>query len=133
MSTIVSETEINHPKHYTSHNSGVECIEITEHMYFNIGNAFKYIYRGWNGLKESTSKDLKKSIWYLKREIESDKDHILKSHEIKIINKKIDLVIDSETDETLKKIFKLFKNHNNKNSMKEIIKLIQSKLDQNNN
>jgi hypothetical protein len=25
---------VNHPKHYTEHPSGIECIEITEHMNF---------------------------------------------------------------------------------------------------
>ncbi len=34
---------VNHPKHYTAHPSGVECITITEHMGFNLGNAMKYI------------------------------------------------------------------------------------------
>ena len=31
--------EVNHPKHYTAHPSGVECIQITEHMGFNLGNS----------------------------------------------------------------------------------------------
>ena len=33
---------VNHPKHYTQHPSGIECIEVTEHFNFNIGNAIKY-------------------------------------------------------------------------------------------
>ena len=36
---------VNHPKHYTDHPSGIECIQITEHMGFNLGNALKYIWR----------------------------------------------------------------------------------------
>jgi len=36
---------VNHPKHYTSHPSGIDCIQITEHMSFNLGNAIKYIWR----------------------------------------------------------------------------------------
>ena len=61
---------VNHPKHYTEHPSGVECIQVTEHMTFNCGNAVKYIWR--NGLKDGNSniQDLNKSIWYLQREIE---------------------------------------------------------------
>jgi hypothetical protein len=57
---------VNHPKHYTEHPSGVECIQITEHMGFNLGNAIKYIWRAdlKNGLE-----DLKKAEWYIKREI----------------------------------------------------------------
>lgn len=57
------------PEHYTSHPSGVECIEITEHMGFCLGNAVKYIWRA--GLKQSALpvEDLRKAIWYLEREL----------------------------------------------------------------
>lgn len=57
---------VNHPKHYTAHPSGVECIQITEHMGFCLGNAVKYIWRA--DLKNGTE-DLRKAIWYLEREI----------------------------------------------------------------
>ena len=55
-----------HPKHYTQHPSGVECINITEHYNFNIGNAIKYLWRSAfkNGLE-----DLRKASWYVNREI----------------------------------------------------------------
>jgi hypothetical protein len=59
---------VNHPKHYTSHPSGVECIAITEHMNFCIGNAVKYLWRA--GLKENQLEDLKKARWYIDREIQ---------------------------------------------------------------
>lgn len=60
---------VNHPKHYTSHPSGIECIEITRHMGFNLGNAVKYIWR--DGLKDAEVpiQDLKKALWYLQDEI----------------------------------------------------------------
>ncbi len=58
---------IDRPKHYTNHPSGVECIQITEHMNFNLGNAIKYIWRA--GLKNSALEDLKKAAWYIDREI----------------------------------------------------------------
>lgn len=60
---------VNHPKHYTSDPSGVECIEITRHRNFNIGNAFKYLWRA--GLKDDkkTVEDLKKAIFYISDEI----------------------------------------------------------------
>ena len=60
---------VNHPKHYTSDPSGVECIEITRHRNFNIGNAFKYLWRA--GLKDDkkTIEDLKKAIFYISDEI----------------------------------------------------------------
>ena len=58
---------VDHPKHYTDHPSGVECITVTEHMGFNLGNAVKYIWRC--DLKKDAIEDLKKSIWYIQREI----------------------------------------------------------------
>lgn len=61
--------KINHPSHYTSHPSGVECIQVTEHFCFNIGNAIKYLWRA--GLKtDDPTEDLKKAAWYVNREIE---------------------------------------------------------------
>lgn len=59
---------VNHPPHYTEHPSGVECITVTEHMGFCLGNAVKYIWRA--GLKSDNSiEDLRKARWYLDREI----------------------------------------------------------------
>ncbi len=67
---VAAET-VNHPKHYTSDPSGVECITVVEHRNFNVGCAMKYLWRA--GLKDGSQKhveDLKKSIWYIQREIE---------------------------------------------------------------
>jgi hypothetical protein len=58
---------VNHPIHYTDHPSGIECIQITEHMNFNLGNAIKYVWRA--GLKGKPLEDLKKAVWYINREI----------------------------------------------------------------
>jgi len=58
---------INHPPHYTAHPSGVECIQITEHMGFCLGNAVKYIWRA--DLKGNAVEDLKKARFYIDREI----------------------------------------------------------------
>lgn len=55
------------PPHYTSHPSGVECIQIAEHMNFCRGNALKYLWRA--GEKGDEIEDLKKARWYLDREI----------------------------------------------------------------
>jgi len=69
---VADNDPIAHPSHYTSHPSGVECITITEHMNFNVGNAVKYLWRA--GLKgdvyEKRIEDLKKAAWYVQREIE---------------------------------------------------------------
>jgi hypothetical protein len=58
---------VNHPSHYTGHPSGVECITVTEHMNFNLGNAMKYIWRA--DLKDKAIEDLKKAEWYIQREL----------------------------------------------------------------
>lgn len=58
---------VNHPPHYTSHPSGVECIQVTEHYGFCIGSAIKYLWRA--GLKGDAVEDLKKAVWYISREI----------------------------------------------------------------
>jgi len=63
---------IEHPKHYTSHPSGIECIQITRHMGFNLGNAIKYIWRA--DLKNDAIEDLEKAIWYLIDEIQKRKN-----------------------------------------------------------
>jgi len=62
---------VNHPPHYTSHPSGIECIQITEHMGFNLGNALKYIWRC--DLKLDAVEDLEKAKWYIDREIDKRK------------------------------------------------------------
>lgn len=63
----VKNDPVNHPKHYTAHPSGVECIQVTEHMNFCRGNAIKYVWRA--GEKGNEVEDLKKARWYIDREI----------------------------------------------------------------
>ena len=63
---------VNHPSHYTSHPSGIECIEVTEQYNFCIGNAIKYLWRA--GLKDSEVvgkeiEDCQKAVWYINRHI----------------------------------------------------------------
>lgn len=57
---------VNHPPHYLQHPSGVECIQITEHMGFTLGNAMKYL---WRADYKNGVEDLQKAIWYIQREI----------------------------------------------------------------
>ena len=62
---------VNHPEHYNSHPSGIECIEIARYYCFSIGNAIKYLWRA--GLKKEHGQDdlnkeiedLKKAKWYI--------------------------------------------------------------------
>lgn len=63
----MSSDPVEHPGHYTSHPSGVECLDITEHMNFCLGNVFKYIWRCDE--KDNAIEDLKKARFYLDREI----------------------------------------------------------------
>jgi hypothetical protein len=65
---MLEHDPVNHPKHYTSHPSGVECIEVVEHMNFNRGNAIKYIWRADD--KGDPIENLRKAAWYINREIE---------------------------------------------------------------
>lgn len=63
--------KVNHPDYYCSHPSGIECITITRHHNFSIGNAIKYLWRA--GLKKEEGltsinkeiEDLKKAVWYI--------------------------------------------------------------------
>lgn len=63
---------INHPKHYNASPAKcvcgrrIECIDVTQHMNFNLGNAMKYI---WRAEHKNGSEDLQKAIWYLNCEL----------------------------------------------------------------
>ena len=67
-----NDSKVNHPKHYNSNPSGIECIDVVEHMNFNIGNAMKYLWRlgGKVGTHEARETDLRKAKWYIERELE---------------------------------------------------------------
>jgi len=70
---MIKDDPVEHPKHYNSHPSGVECITVTEHYNFNVGNAIKYLWRA--GLKtEDGLEDLRKAAWYINREIKRLED-----------------------------------------------------------
>ena len=62
---------VNAPKHYCSHESGIECIQIAELLPFNLGSALKYLWR--KGLKWDENEDTKKAVFYLRRQAESGK------------------------------------------------------------
>ena len=68
---------VNHPNHYTSSpaacacGESIECIQVVEHMGFNLGNAIKYIWRC--DLKRDAIEDLEKAAWYVNREIQRRK------------------------------------------------------------
>lgn len=60
--------KIKKARHYNVHPSGVECIEVVEHMTFCAGNAIKYLWRA--GLKGGKLQDLKKAEYYISREVQ---------------------------------------------------------------
>ena len=66
MFEIEEKEMIAHPSHY---NMGIEAIDYIEShdMNFNIGNVIKYVTRAKHKFNEL--EDLKKSLWYLQREI----------------------------------------------------------------
>lgn len=65
---------VSHPTHYTSSAAAcsacgqrIECIDVTQHMGFCLGNAVKYIWRA--DLKGAALEDLRKAKQYLDFEI----------------------------------------------------------------
>ena len=73
---------VNHPSHYTwlKKLCGIEVIDITRHMNFNLGNCIKYVLRAGHKSeegyteKDKTIEDLEKAIFYIKDEIERIKN-----------------------------------------------------------
>lgn len=67
------QDNVNHPPHYNSGKARcecgrrIECIDVSRHHNFNIGNAFKYLWRA--DLKGSSVEDLRKAVWYIQDEI----------------------------------------------------------------
>lgn len=59
---------VERPAHYTSHPTGVECLDIVEHYPFNVGAAIKYLWRA--GLKDDAIQDLRKAKRMVQREID---------------------------------------------------------------
>lgn len=76
---------VNHPFHYTwlKDKCGIEVIDITRHMDFDLGNVVKYVLR--QGLKseegmsnkEKAIEDLKKARWYLDDKIKQLENTII--------------------------------------------------------
>lgn len=74
---LPDDDRVNHPSHYTwlKDLCGIEVIDITRHMDFDLGNAIKYILRNGHkseqGMsdKEKAIEDLKKAVFYLNDKI----------------------------------------------------------------
>ena len=81
---------VNHPPHYTwiKDKCGIEVIDITRHLDFDLGNAIKYILRaGKKPINKSNSnlnvaaiQDLKKAIWYINDKIKMIENETYKTN-----------------------------------------------------
>jgi hypothetical protein len=68
--TPVPDERVNHPAHYNQNPSGTECIDVVEHMPFNVGTAMKHLWRcGFKGSPADALTDLGKALWYTAREL----------------------------------------------------------------
>lgn len=72
----ITVDQVNHPAHYTSDPSGVECLQITRHRNFNIGNAIKYLWRAGMKNEDKHIEDLEKAIFYIQDEIKRLKGEV---------------------------------------------------------
>ena len=59
---------VDHPRHYNAHSSGIETIELIEHLPCNLANAVKYIWRCGLKATETPLRDMKSAKWYTERE-----------------------------------------------------------------
>ena len=80
------EDKVNHPSHYIwlKELCGIEVIDITRHLDFDLGNAVKYILRsgkkteqGYDDI-EKEIEDLQKAIFYINDKIKLLNDKICK-------------------------------------------------------
>ena len=80
------EDKVNHPAHYIwlKELCGIEVIDITRHLDFDLGNAVKYILRsgkkteqGYDDI-EKEIEDLQKAIFYINDKIKLLNDKICK-------------------------------------------------------
>ena len=85
-----TDDQINHPSHYTwiKDKVGIEVIDITRHLDFDLGNAIKYILRAGKkpivnnntiDFNKSAIQDLNKAIWYINDKIKMLENEIDKA------------------------------------------------------
>ena len=85
---------VNHPPHYNSHPSGVQCIDIVRWMTFGGGNAFKYVFRADH---KNGRQDLEKALWYL-RDTRENRVALWQSGPTLPARRPLQLVIEHEPD-----------------------------------
>jgi hypothetical protein len=92
---------VNHPAHYTSHPSGIECIDITRDMTFSAGNAFKYVYRAQ---AKGGRQDIEKARWYLLDAL-AHRDFVILARKVPDWVKLIEAVHEFEPDKLRKPFY----------------------------
>ena len=86
-----TDDQINHPSHYTwlKDKVGIEVIDITRHLDFDLGNAIKYILRAGKkpiitenkiNFNKAAIQDLKKAIWYVNDKIKMIENETYKTN-----------------------------------------------------
>lgn len=87
---IKEDENVSHPSHYTwlKDKCGIEVIDITRHLDFDLGNAIKYILRAGKkpiiskeniNINKAAIQDLQKAIWYIKDKIKMLENEIDKA------------------------------------------------------
>ena len=126
-----AEDKVNHPSHYTwlKNLCGIEVIDITRHMSFNLGNVVKYVLRAGHKSEKGYSdfdkeiEDLKKAKWYLEDEIKfRSGEDTSDQAQINTLKKKI-----SEYEETVAKLTETI-HHLKSNPVKGVVKLSKKEI-----
>ena len=60
---------VNHPKHYTQHPSGVECCDISKWLSGCLAQAFQYVWRAGSKADNPKKQDLEKAIFWINKEL----------------------------------------------------------------
>lgn len=64
---VAIDDVVNHPKHYNTHPSGIECVEYLELLPGNLAHVCVYVWRHEH--KGRPIEDLEKALWFLRREV----------------------------------------------------------------
>lgn len=84
---------VNNPKHYNSHKSGIECIDLARLLCFSLGNALKY---AWRADLKNGREDLEKCVWYLTDEFTNQRQKPLPKKSRDLFTYLCGRVLDSE-------------------------------------
>jgi hypothetical protein len=73
---VSSEDLVNHPKHYAERVPGIECIDVTKHFDFVIGNCIKYLWRCGHKKSSTRLEDLRKAAFYVNFAIQEEEKKV---------------------------------------------------------